>query len=113
MPIDDPSAAEAIPAAGAAAVVAGAPQLAPKRRKWLWIVAAVVAPFVVIGIANGGGNTPTAPTARAGPDAGPAVAAPAPAAPGPAPARGRGDADWGVRLAVLIAGIFRPGAMRP
>lgn len=62
-----------------------APPVAPakKKRRWPWIVGGVVALFVVIQIANGGGDTPT-PAPAADGAAIPAVNAPA--APVPAPA---------------------------
>lgn len=59
----------------------------PKRRKWPWVIVAVVLLLVIIGVANGGAKTPTtsaavgAPVPAGAPQPPPAVVPPAPVVP--------------------------------
>jgi MmpS family membrane protein len=77
------------------------PPASKKRRKWPWIVGAVVLLFVVISVANGGDKTATAPTGSTG-----ATQAPAPpngAAP-PAAAPGADDSATGSVVVYEVIG---------
>ena len=82
------------------------PPTPKKRRKWPWIVGAIVLLLVVIGVANGGDKTPTAPTTATGSTG----AAQAPAPPdGAAPPAAAPEADDSAAGSVVVYEVIGKG----